>query len=71
VWVGPERDHDGQPTTLHVSRNQGSHVAESDAEWLRGVIHEAMTTPQPAAHLHPFIDNDGAHTPDTSSGKET
>jgi hypothetical protein len=30
-----------------------------------------MTTPQPAAHLHPHADNDGAHTPDTSSGKET
>jgi hypothetical protein len=30
-----------------------------------------MTTPQPGAHLHPHTDNDGAHTPDTSSGKET
>jgi hypothetical protein len=30
-----------------------------------------MTTPQPAAHLHPHADNDGAYTPDTSSGKET
>jgi hypothetical protein len=25
----------------------------------------------PAAHLHPHADNDGAHTPDTSSEKET
>lgn len=38
VIVGPERDSDGQPMNLWVSRTQGSHVAESDAEWLWGLI---------------------------------
>jgi hypothetical protein len=38
VYVGPERDGDGQPTTLHVGPSNGAHVAESDAEWLRDVI---------------------------------
>ncbi len=35
AWVGPERDGDGQPTTIHVARSAGAHVAESDAEWIR------------------------------------
>ncbi|WP_240964348.1 hypothetical protein [Streptomyces sp. C1-2] len=35
VWVGTERDGDGQPTTIHVARSGGAHVAESDAEWIR------------------------------------
>lgn len=38
VYVAPARDGDGQPTTLHVAPSNGSHVAESDAEWLRGLI---------------------------------
>jgi hypothetical protein len=33
--VGPERDGDGQPTTVYVARAGGAHVAESDAEWIR------------------------------------
>ncbi len=32
--VGPGRDGDGQPTTIHVGRSAGAHVAESDAEWV-------------------------------------
>ncbi|GAA4706218.1 hypothetical protein [Streptomyces youssoufiensis] len=35
AWVGPERDGDGQPTTIHVARAAGAHVAETDAEWVR------------------------------------
>lgn len=35
VWVGPARDGDGQPTTIHVARTGGAHVAESDADWIR------------------------------------
>jgi hypothetical protein len=35
AWVGPERDGDGQPTTIHVARAAGAHVAESDAQWVR------------------------------------
>lgn len=34
VHLGPERDGDGQPTTIHVGRSGGAHVAESDAEWI-------------------------------------
>lgn len=35
AWVGPERDGDGQPMTVHVARSAGAHVAESDAAWVR------------------------------------
>lgn len=35
AWIGPERDGDGQPTTIHVARSAGAHVAESDAQWVR------------------------------------
>lgn len=38
VWVGPERDGDGQPMTIHVARSAGAHVAESDAQWMRDVL---------------------------------
>lgn len=38
VYVSANRDGDSQPTTLHVAPSGGSHVAESDAEWLRGLI---------------------------------
>ncbi|MFJ4735237.1 hypothetical protein ACIP6V_23685 [Streptomyces sp. NPDC088770] len=38
VWVGPARDGDGQPTTIHVARSAGAHVAETDAEWMRHVL---------------------------------
>jgi hypothetical protein len=40
VYVGPERDSDGQPTTLHVMISNGAHVAGSDADWLWKVIRE-------------------------------
>lgn len=33
--VGAERDGDGQPMQIIVSRSAGAHVAESDAEWIR------------------------------------
>lgn len=55
VWVGPERDGDGQSTTLHVARSAGAHVAESDAEWIRqrlNPVNEADHCP-PAAPLTP------------------
>ncbi|MFF3094190.1 hypothetical protein [Streptomyces cyaneofuscatus] len=35
AYLGPERDGDGQPTTIHVGRSGGAHVAESDAQWIR------------------------------------
>lgn len=35
AWVGPERDGDGQPMTIHVARSAGAHVAGSDAQWIR------------------------------------
>lgn len=41
AWVSAERDPDGQPTHLIVCKAGGSHVAESDAEWLRELIREA------------------------------
>lgn len=33
--VAPDRDSDGQPTTIHVAPTAGAHVAEEDAEWIR------------------------------------
>lgn len=41
VVVGPERDEDGQPTTLHVSYSALHHVSEHEARWLRAVLHAA------------------------------
>jgi hypothetical protein len=41
AYVSDARDGDGQPTTLHVLPTDGSHIAESDAEWLRQVIRDA------------------------------
>lgn len=38
VHVASTRDGDSQPTTLHVAPSNGSHVAESDADWLRSLI---------------------------------
>jgi hypothetical protein len=38
VFVGSERDGDGQPTHLRVMVSDGSHVAESDAAWLWDLI---------------------------------
>lgn len=38
MYVGPERDSDGQPMHLRVERTQGSHVADSDATWLWELI---------------------------------
>jgi hypothetical protein len=38
AWVTEARDGDRQPTTIHISRSDGSHVAESDAEWIRDVL---------------------------------
>ncbi|MFH9403294.1 hypothetical protein ACH4JS_26615 [Streptomyces sp. NPDC017638] len=35
VYVGPERDGDGQPIRLYVERVDGAHVAESDAQWIQ------------------------------------
>lgn len=35
AYLAPTRDGDGQPTTIHVARSGGAHVAESDAEWVR------------------------------------
>lgn len=38
IWVGPERDCDGQPTTIHVAYAAGHHVSEHEAIWLRNMI---------------------------------
>ncbi|MFF2852676.1 hypothetical protein ACFVT5_41245 [Streptomyces sp. NPDC058001] len=35
VYVAADRDGDGQPTQIIVARSAGTHVAESDAEWVR------------------------------------
>lgn len=35
AWVAPDRDGDGQPTTIHVAPTGGAHVAEPDAQWVR------------------------------------
>lgn len=49
AWVGPERDGDGQPTTIHVARSAGAHVAESDADWIRQMLNgPADASPAPA-----------------------
>lgn len=49
AYVGPERDGDGQPMTIHVARSAGAHVAESDAEWIRQRLNppERPREPQP------------------------
>lgn len=46
VTVSPQRDSDGQPQQLVACRTQGSHVAQSDAEWLWALIrhHGGSTT---------------------------
>jgi hypothetical protein len=38
VHVDTERDGDGQPTRLIVQPTDGSHVAQSDADWLWDLI---------------------------------
>lgn len=38
VWVAGGRDADGQPTHLVCAPADASHVAESDADWLRALI---------------------------------
>lgn len=40
VRVAPEVDGDGQPTHLRVERADGSHVSQSDADWLYWFIAE-------------------------------
>lgn len=45
VRVAPERDADGQPIALKVERTQGSHVAQSDADWLWQVIRDHQDWP--------------------------
>jgi hypothetical protein len=41
VMIGPERDSDGQPITLHVQYTNLHHVSEAEAQWLRDLIAEA------------------------------
>lgn len=50
VYVGPDRDSDGQPIRLYVERSAGAHVAESDAEWIRHRLNPANDPrpPQPS-----------------------
>jgi hypothetical protein len=45
--LGRERDGDGQPTTVHVARSAGAHVAESDAEWIRQRLNPADNPREP------------------------
>ena len=40
AFVAPNYDNDQQPTHLHVSPTDGSHVSESDARWLRKLLRE-------------------------------
>lgn len=41
VFVGPQRDGDGQPMQIIVARSAGAHVAESDAQWVRDRLNSA------------------------------
>lgn len=41
AWVTTVTRSDGTPSTLTVAPSDGSHVAESDAEWLREVLRNA------------------------------
>ncbi|MGS2592065.1 hypothetical protein [Streptomyces hebeiensis] len=34
AYLASDRDGDGQPTTIHIARAGGAHVAESDAQWI-------------------------------------
>jgi len=39
AYVAREVDGDGQPTHLRVQPTNGAHVAESDAQWVRDLLH--------------------------------
>lgn len=58
AFVASERDSDGQPTHLHVAPTAGQHVAESDAQWVRGLLNAArppvptVTALPPSRSLH-------------------
>jgi hypothetical protein len=42
AWITEDRDGDGQPTTIHVARSNGAHVAESDAQWIRERLNDRV-----------------------------
>lgn len=41
AFIPTGRDRDDQPTTIHLMRPDGSHVAERDATWVRDVLRAA------------------------------
>lgn len=45
AWVTEARDGDGQPTTIHVGPSNGSHLAESDAQWVRDLLNGRASHP--------------------------
>jgi hypothetical protein len=45
AFLSPERDGDGQPMQIIVCRSAGAHVAESDAEWIRGRLNDTSEQP--------------------------
>ncbi|MCZ7413131.1 DUF6085 family protein [Streptomyces sp. WMMC897] len=55
AYLGPERDGDGQPTTIHVGRTGGAHVAESDAQWIRDRLNHRPASTAPSAAGSPLV----------------
>lgn len=45
VYVGAERDGDGQPVCLRVTPSNGAHVANEDADWLWRLIRDGAVLP--------------------------
>lgn len=45
VWVSPDRDSDGQLTSLTVSYAGGYHVGEGEAEYVRRALRSAAVVP--------------------------
>jgi len=52
VAVASERDGDGQPIRLLVQPTDGSHVASSDAEWVRWLLNDVAFGGKPPRAPH-------------------
>ena len=53
VFVGPERDADGQPIYLYVQPTAGAHVAQEDADWLYALMRDAQPNTGPRVWAMP------------------
>lgn len=60
AWVTETRDGDGQPTTIHVARSDGAHVAEQDAAWIRDVLNGRAARGETRTEFGVRVDDDGA-----------